>query len=496
MKITFTEPCPANSEILVIGVYSDKLDDYQRQIDKSTNGQITRILKSKDFKINQGSTVCVPYPHGLDVSCLIISAMGNETPLKAFDLEKIGAKIWSCFGKNQSKTASIYIPTLTNVSADLSQKTAAYIANGLLLKSWTFDKYHTKKKECENCAVKTIQILTAQAKEAKEEFGILKAVSQGVFLTRTLVTEPPNVLYPETLAAQAQALKEDGVKVEVFGNKELKEMGLRALLGVGQGSDRESQLVVMRWNGGDKKEAPIAFVGKGVTFDTGGISIKPSQDMDEMKTDMGGAGALIGLMKGLAGRKAKCNVVCVVGLVENMPDGKAQRPGDVVTSMSGQTIEILNTDAEGRLVLADALWYTQDRFKPKMMVDIATLTGAMRVSLGIHHAGIFSNDDTLADGLIQAGQTSGEKLWRLPLGEAYDKEIDSVIADVKNLGSGSGGGSITAAQFLQRFVNKTKWAHVDIASTAWDKKGKELSQAGATAVGVRLFNQWLQDNFG
>lgn len=496
MKITFTEPSSITSEILVVGVASNDFDEYQRQINDTTNGQLNRIITSKDFKINQGSIVSIPYPHGLDATCLIVVGMGSKDPLKAFDLEKMGAKIWSSFGKSQAKSASVYIPVLNHNSSLSPQKIAAYIANGLLLKSWSFEKYHTKKKETDICAIKTIQVLNTQARESKAEFDTLKAISEGVFLTRTLVTEPPNILYPESFAEEAQSLKDMGIKVDVYGKKELKEMGLRALLGVGQGSAKDSQLVVMQWQGGDKKEAPIAFVGKGVTFDTGGISLKPAQDMDEMKADMGGAGAVVGLMKGLAGRKAKCNVVGVIGVVENMPDGKAQRPGDVVTSLSGQTIEILNTDAEGRLVLADALWYTQDRFKPKMMVDIATLTGAMRVALGVHHAGIFANDDTLANELIEAGKVCGEKLWRLPLGDAYDKEIDSVIADVKNLGGGNGGGSITAAQFLQRFVNKTKWAHVDIASTAWDKKGKDLSQAGATAIGVRLFNQWLQDNYG
>lgn len=495
MKITFIEPALPESGVFVLAISSKKLNDFQSKIDQATGGQVSRIINSDDFKLDKGSIISIPYPQGIEASSLMVVAIDDKKELSPLCLEKLGAKIWSAFGKNQQKTATIYVPNLST-NQNNSTCPSAYLANGLLLKSWSFEKYHTQKKQTELCTIKNVAIMVDSPKEAKNSFNNLKAVTQGVFLTRDLVTEPANVIYPESLAAEAEALKDLGVKVEVLGKKEMKALGMNALLGVGLGSPHECKLIVMQWNGGDKSEAPVAFVGKGVTFDTGGISIKPSQDMDEMKGDMAGAGALIGLMKALAGRKAKANVVCVVGAVENMPDGKAQRPGDIVQSMSGQTIEILNTDAEGRLVLADALWYTQDRFNPKMMVDIATLTGAIRVSLGIHHAGIFSNCDELSNGLIKAGLTTGEKLWRLPLGEAYDKEINSDIADMKNLGSGAGGGSITAAQFLQRFVGKTKWAHVDIASTAWDKKGKDLSQSGATAVGVRLFNQWIQENFG
>ena len=280
--------------------------------------------------------------------------------------------------------------------------------------------------------------------------------------------------------------------MEVLGEAELEKLGCHSLLGVGQGSAKESKLVVMQWNGGKAGDAPVAFVGKGVTFDTGGISIKPAQDMDDMKWDMGGAAAVLGVMRALAGRKAAVNAIGVMGLVENMPDGNAQRPGDVVKSMSGQTIEILNTDAEGRLVLADALWYTQDRFKPTHMINLATLTGAIIISLGEEYAGLFSNNDELATSLNEAGLKVGEKLWRLPLAKAYDKQIDSVIADVKNIGNGRSAGSITAAQFLQRFVNETKWAHLDIAGVAWNKKAGDLYQAGSTAFGVRLLNMWVK----
>jgi len=282
----------------------------------------------------------------------------------------------------------------------------------------------------------------------------------------------------------------------VLGEKEMEKLGMGSLLGVGQGSVRESQLLILRWNGGAKTEAPIAFVGKGVCFDTGGISIKPAEGMEEMKWDMGGGGAVAGLMHALAGRKAKVNAVGVIGLVENMPDGNAQRPGDVVKSMSGQTIEVINTDAEGRLVLADALWYTQDRFKPKFMIDLATLTGAMIVSLGMEYAGVFSNDDKLVDNILSAGPLVGENVWRMPLPEAYERHIDSPIADVKNMGNGRSGGSITAALFLQRFVNKVPWAHIDIAPTAWTKDSKVGTiPNGATGYGVRLLNQMVQDRY-
>jgi leucyl aminopeptidase len=281
--------------------------------------------------------------------------------------------------------------------------------------------------------------------------------------------------------------------VQILGEAEMKKLGMGALLGVGQGSERESKLVVLRWNGGKKGDAPIAFVGKGVTFDTGGISIKPAGGMEEMKWDMGGAGVVIGLMKALAGRKAKVNVVCVAGCVENMPDGNAQRPGDVVTSMSGQTIEVLNTDAEGRLVLADALWYTKEKFKPKFMVNLATLTGAIIVALGTSRAGLFSNNDKLAEQLFKTGEKTGEELWRLPLADVYDKQINSDIADMQNIGKDREAGSITAAQFLQRFVGDTPWAHLDIAGTAWSKKDSPIAVKGATAYGVRLLNELVAD---
>jgi leucyl aminopeptidase len=338
-----------------------------------------------------------------------------------------------------------------------------------------------------------VTVQCADSKEAKKAFKDAEKVADGVFFTRDLVSEPPNVLYPESFAAELKALEKLGVEVEILGEAEMTKLGCGALLGVGQGSIRESQMVVMRWNGGRKKEAPVAIVGKGVTFDTGGISIKPAGGMEDMKWDMGGAGVVAGLMKAVAGRKAKANIVGVVGLVENMPDGNAQRPGDVVTSMSGQTIEVINTDAEGRLVLADALWYTKETYKPSRIIDLATLTGAIIISLGHEHAGLFSNSDDLSEQLTAAGKAVAEPVWRLPLGPEYDKQIKSQIADMKNVG-GRPGGSITAAQFLQRFVDGTDWAHIDIAGVAWSSKDRGVMPKGGTGFGVRLLDRFIADN--
>ena len=330
------------------------------------------------------------------------------------------------------------------------------------------------------------------ADKAKKAYAPLAAVAESVHFIRDLITEPANIIYPETLAAECRKLTKFGVTVEILGEAQMKKLGMGSLLGVGQGSVRESQLVVMQWHGGKKGVKPVAFVGKGVTFDTGGISIKPAGGMEEMKWDMGGSAAVIGTMRALAARGAKVNAVGIVGLVENMPDGNAQRPGDVVTSMSGQTIEVLNTDAEGRLVLADALWYTQDRFKPQCMIDLATLTGAIISAIGTQRAGIFSNNDKLATALNAAAERTQEKIWRLPLGPEYDAMINCDIADMKNISDGREAGSVTAAQFLQRFVNDVPWAHLDIAGVAWQNKPfSALAPKGAVGWGVRLLNDWV-----
>ncbi|WP_010302177.1 leucyl aminopeptidase [Candidatus Odyssella thessalonicensis] len=486
MKIEFNKPSLPTSGVLTVVVVSKDVDGLIAELDNKMSGQLQTIVGREEFDFRKGSVVTIPYPQGTGLTKLHLIAADQEKLKDHYEQESLGAKIYSTFGLEQDEKAAVYLPALSD------PKSSGVVASGLLLKSWSFPKYFTKKKKTDFCQIQHVSILTETPAEAAEKFKELEQVAEGVFLTRHVVSEPPNVIYPETLAAEAKKLEALGVKVEVMGEQELAKLGFNALLGVGQGSAKESKLVVMQWQGDSAEAQPIAFVGKGVTFDTGGISIKPSQDMDDMKWDMGGAGAVLGVMRALAGRKAKVNAVGVMGLVENMPDGNAQRPGDVVKSLSGQTIEILNTDAEGRLVLADALWYTQDRFKPAYMVNLATLTGAIIISLGTEHAGLFSNDDELATMLADCGKTVGEKLWRFPLTEAYDKEIDSVIADVKNLGNGRNAGSIAAAQFLQRFVNGTKWAHLDIAGTAWDKKAKSLHQSGATAFGVRLLNYWVK----
>ncbi len=362
-------------------------------------------------------------------------------------------------------------------------------------RAWRHDIYRTKLAD--KAKPTLTRIVVAGAPDGIDTaWAHQDAVTQGMALTRTLVAEPPNILYPESFVAQVTASVEGlGLTLTVLDEAAMAELGMGALLGVSQGSRREARVLALSWNGAGEGDPELAFVGKGVTFDTGGISIKPAAGMEDMKWDMGGAGAVVGAMKALALRKAKANVVGVVGLVENMPDGNAQRPGDVVTSMSGQTIEVLNTDAEGRLVLADAITWTQKMFKPKAIVDLATLTGAMIVSLGHEHGGLFSNDDAMADALLAAGKASGDLLWRFPLADAYDKMIDSPIADMKNIG-GKGAGSITAAQFIKRFVDEgVHWAHLDIAGMVWSDKPGSHHDKGATGYGVRLLDRYVADRF-
>jgi leucyl aminopeptidase len=371
---------------------------------------------------------------------------------------------------------------------------AARVALAAALRGWRYDRYRTRLKDKQKPTLTTVTIVGAGSEAETRYAARYAAVVDGVALTRELVTEPANIIYPESFVERvAESVKGLGLELQVLGRDEMTKLGMGALIGVAQGSVREPKLLVLKWNGGKAGEAPIAFIGKGVTFDTGGISIKPAQNMEAMKWDMGGAGAVAGAMKALAGRKAKANVVGVCGLVENMPDGNAQRPGDVVTTMSGQTVEVINTDAEGRLVLCDAMTWTQRNIKPKAMIDLATLTGAMVITLGHEYAGMFANDDRLAAGLIKAADESGDKLWRQPLGEAYDRLIDSPIADMKNVGPREAG-SITAAQFLKRYVeNDTPWAHLDIAGMAWSDKAKPTYDKGATGFGVRLLDQYIAD---
>jgi leucyl aminopeptidase len=405
------------------------------------------------------------------------------------DLERGGAALTAKL--QTSGAAAVHVDFASAGQSDADDVLA--FAMGARLRNWRLDTYRTRLADKAKPSLKTVTIASPHG-DLSGRWAENEAIAAGVALTQTLVAEPPNILYPETFVERCQHLADLGVELEVLDERQMKALGMGALLGVAQGSTRPPRLLAMRWNGGNPGEAPVVFIGKGVTFDTGGISLKPGAGMDMMKWDMGGAGAVAGAIKAIAGRKAKANVVGVVGLVENMPDGNAMRPGDVVTTMSGQTVEVLNTDAEGRLVLCDAISWAQSAYNPKVIVDLATLTGAMVISLGHEYAGIFANDDTLAADLLAAGEVSNNKLWRFPLSPAYDKLIDSPIADMKNIGPREGG-SITAAQFLKRFVDEgVAWAHLDIAGMAWADKDGPVWAKGATGYGVRLLDRYIAAN--
>ena len=418
-----------------------------------------------------------------------VALAGAGTPdsgTRAADLEKAGAALAARYQSSGEQRLGL-------MADDHSAEDLAKILLGLRLRNWRWDSYRTKMKDDQKVSLHGVTVIGAP-EGAEDAWQAMAAVAEGVEFTKELITEPANILYPVSFVERCRERFEGtGAEIIELDEAEMERLGMGALLGVGQGSNRESRVLAIRWNGGDADDAPTAFVGKGVTFDTGGISLKPGPGMEDMKWDMGGAGAVAGAMLALAKRKARANVVGVMGLVENMPGSKAVRPGDVVTSMGGQTIEVLNTDAEGRLVLADALHWTQKEFEPARIVDFATLTGAMIIALGNDHAGIFSNDDTLADALLAAGKASGDAVWRMPIGASYDKLIDSPIADMKNIG-GKAAGSITAAQFLKRFiVNGTPWAHCDIAGMVWSDKPGATWGKGATGYGVRLIDQLVRD---
>ncbi len=407
--------------------------------------------------------------------------------LSSSNIENLGAKFYDHF--KDSKTFE-YNVNSDSVPSGLKNLIGNFL-HGITLKSYKFEKYKTKKNK------KNIKIIvTGKNKPSFKDQTKFKAIEEGTFYTRDLVSEPGNILHPDEYAKRINSLKKFGLQINIYDEKKLKKLGMNTLLGVGQGSIRGSYLVTMEWNGLRDRTKPLAFVGKGVCFDTGGISLKPAKFMEDMTYDMAGSAVVVGLMKSLALRKAKINAVGVVGLVENMPGGNAQRPGDIVKSYSGKTVEILNTDAEGRLVLADALTYTEEKFKPKFIVDLATLTGAIIVSLGSEYAGLFSNDDKLTKQLIDAGENVEEKVWRMPLNKNFDKLIDSKNADMQNINYVGGAGSTTAAQFLQRFIlNKTPWAHLDIAGMAFSKYGGALNSGGATGYGVRLLNKLIEDYY-
>jgi leucyl aminopeptidase len=496
MKIQFAKFEIPESGALAVGALEDrKLQASATALDKAAKGALGRALSVSRFKGRSDDLLQVLAPGDLPLSRALLFGLGQANAVDALAAQAIGGRLVAYANGTGDSALAIAIDAIPGAALSPAEM-AANLAFGARLRSYRFDKYRTKEKPEQKPSLKKLTLLVEDPNAAKKLFEPLDRLAEGVVFTRDLVSEPANIIYPESLAEQAKTLEELGVKVEILGEKEMKKLGMNALLGVGQGSARESQLVVMQWKGlpDGRKKLPVDFIGKGVTFDTGGISIKPAAGMEEMKWDMAGAGAVIGLMKALAGRKAKVNAIGVIGLVENMPSGTAQRPGDVVKSMSGQTIEVINTDAEGRLVLADAIWYAQDRFKPQLMVNLATLTGAIMVALGQIHAGLFSNNDQLSERLLAAGRASGELLWRMPLGDGYDKIINSDIADMKNVGNRYGG-SITAAQFIQRFVNGVPWAHLDIAGMAWSDKDAPTVPKGATGYGVRLLERFVADHY-
>jgi leucyl aminopeptidase len=489
IDIAFAKPTLPKSGALVLLIGEGEVaSGVWQQVDEATGGAIARAFKSAEFKGAKGK-ICSIIAPGAGLSRVIAVGLGKPAELNSRVLNEAGGHAVAALQQE---------PAAVVATGMLQSAQAAEVALGAVLRAYRFDKYRTKEKLEDKPKLSKLTLLVSEATAAKTAWEPLEGVGKGVALSRDLVSEPPNVLNPAEMADRCKKLSELGVKVEILGPRELGRLGFGALLGVAQGSVNEPRMVVMQWNGtGNSRKAkgkPVAFIGKGVTFDTGGISIKPAGGMEDMKWDMAGAGTVVGLMAALAGRKAKVNAVGLVGLVENMPSGSAQRPGDVVKTYSGQTVEVINTDAEGRLVLADVLWYCQQKFDPRFMVDLATLTGAMVVALGHEYAGMFSNDDGLAQRLAAAGQETDEKVWRFPLHDAYDRLLRSEIADMKNIG-GRPAGAVSAAQFIQRFVNKKPWAHLDIAGVAWSSRESPCVPKGATAFGVRMLDRLVAEHY-
>ncbi len=486
MKITFTDTAKADIVAFVIDEGA-KLPEDAKTLDEACGGLLSEAATSARFKGKAGQQALIVLPADSKArrAVLVGGGKAGEREVKAW--EKIGAGLVKAHAASGFRTLALYADTPEH---------AAAAAGGAKLAAYRFDTYFTRLTDDQKPTLTGLSLVVSDEKAAKKAFKPIDAASDGTALARDLMHEPPNVLYPAAFAERISGLASEGLEVEILGEKEMEALGMGALLGVGQGSVRESQLGVMKWMGGKDDEDPVILCGKGVCFDTGGISLKPGPGMEDMKGDMGGAAAVTGAMLALARRKAKVNVIGLVGLVENMPDGNAIRPGDILTSASGQTIEVQNTDAEGRLVLSDVLWYAQEKFKPRAIVDLATLTGAIVISLGHEHAGLFSNNDDLADAISAAGKSSGETVWRLPMGDPYDKLLKSKFADMRNIG-GRTAGSITAAQFLQRFVSKdVAWAHLDIAGVAWKEGEKDATDpAWASGFGPRLLSQWIAETY-
>ena len=469
-----------SSNIVLFANEKFNTDNIKKYVTDNELSYIKDLLKTSDLKKN-----IFVYELNSKKKIILISI---KNKLRNSDIENLGAEFYGRV--NYGKNSEYFI--LSDSILGNNKNFLGLFLHGLKLKSYEFNKYKTKK----DTRLILINVVGNKNKTSSQNQLKFKALEEGTFYARDLVSEPGNILHPDEYAKRLSSLKKDGLKINIYDEKKLKKLGMNALLGVGVGSIRGSYLVTMEWNGAKNNSKPLAFVGKGVTFDTGGYSLKPARFMEDMTYDMAGSAAVVGLMKSLALRKAKINAVGVVGLVENMVSGVAQRPGDIVKSFSGKTIEVLNTDAEGRLVLADALTFTEKKFKPRIIVDLATLTGAIIVCLGSEYAGLFSNDDKLSKQIIDAGQNVEEKLWRMPLHKNYDKLMDSKNADMQNINYVGGAGSTTAAQFLQRFiVNKTPWAHLDIAGMAFSKYGGALNSRGATGFGVRLLNQLIEENY-
>lgn len=498
-EITFAS-LNADPEAVTVILAGDgvELGSKAREFETKSASSVSKAAAAADYKGKYKSTIEILAPAKLGIDRLIIAGLGKESSLSAQQYVDLGGAILGAIQARKTSTASLIVDV--EGSDDLSaEQVAGLIAQGALLRHYTFKKYLTKKSgddAADKDGLKKLIVHVAHPDKAKSAFHPLKAVANGVNFARDLVNEPANILGPVELAEKTKTLEKLGVSVDILDVKEMEKLGMGSLLCVGQGSARPSRLAVMVWNGakGSKKQKPICFVGKGVVFDTGGISIKPAAGMEDMKGDMGGAAAVIGTMYALAERKANVNAVGLVGCVENMPSGNAVRPGDIVTSMSGQTIEVINTDAEGRLVLADVLWYAQEKFKPKLVIDLATLTGAIMIALGKEYAGMFVNDDKLSNELLSASRATGEKLWRMPLDKAFDKMMDSKNADMKNTG-GRWGGSASAAAFLQRFVQKdTPWCHLDIAGTAMDGSRNDINQSWGAGWGIRLLDRFVAEH--
>ncbi len=470
----------STSNLVLFSNEGFKNKDFKNSLSNSEFNYITDLLKTSDLKKN-----LFVFEISSKKKIVLVSIKNN---LKNSDIESLGAEFLGRINLGKNSEYNIVSDSVVGKHDNF----LGHFLHGIKLKSYEFKKYKTKKNRTQT----TIIITGINNQPSAKSQLRFKAIEEGTFYTRDLVSEPGNILHPDEYAKRLSSLKKDGLKITIFDQKKLKKLGMHSLLGVGMGSVRGSYLVTMEWKGAKNNSKPLAFVGKGVTFDTGGYSLKPAKFMEDMTYDMAGSAAVVGLMKTLALRKAKINAVGVVGLVENMVSGIAQRPGDIVKSYSGKTIEVLNTDAEGRLVLADALTYTEKKFKPKFIIDLATLTGAIIVSLGSEYAGLFSNDNKLSKQIIDAGERVEEKLWRMPLHKNYDKLINSKNADMQNINYVGGAGSTTAAQFLQRFIlNKTPWAHLDIAGMAFSKYGGSLNSGGATGFGVRLLNNLIEENY-